>query len=29
MPDKAVPGPVGSAASIREAVSINTDKIFD
>ena len=29
MPDKAVPGPVGSAASIREAVSINTGKIFD
>ena len=29
MPDKAVPGPVGSNASIREAVSINTDKIFD
>ena len=29
MPDKAVPGPVGSAASIREAVSVHTDKIFD
>ena len=29
MPDKAVPGPVGSNASIREAVSINTAKIFD
>ena len=29
MPEKAVPGPVGNAASIREAVSINTDKIFD
>ncbi len=29
MPEKAVPGPVGSAASIREAVSINTEKIFD
>ena len=29
MPDKAVPGPVGGNASIREAVSINTAKIFD
>ena len=29
MPEKAVPGPVGSTASIREAVSINTEKIFD
>lgn len=29
MPEKAVPGPVGSASSIREAVSINTEKIFD
>ena len=29
MPEKAVPGPVGNAASIREAVSINTEKIFD
>ena len=29
MPDKVVPGPVGSSVSIREAVSINTSKIFD
>jgi len=29
MPEKVVPGPVGSSASIREAVSINTGKIFD
>lgn len=29
MPDRVVPGPVGNAASIREAVSINTNKIFD
>ena len=29
MPEKAVPGPVGNASSIREAVSINTEKIFD
>ena len=29
MPDRVVPGPVGNNASIREAVSINTNKIFD
>ena len=29
MPDRVVPGPVGNTASIREAVSINTNKIFD
>ena len=29
MPDRVVPGPVGNAASIREAVSIHTSKIFD
>ena len=29
MPDRVVPGPVESSASIREAVSINTRKIFD
>ena len=29
MPDKVVPGPVESSANIREAVSINTRKIFD
>ena len=29
MPDRVVPGPGGNTASIREAVSINTNKIFD
>jgi hypothetical protein len=29
MPDRVVPGPVGNSASIRETVSINTNKIFD
>ncbi len=29
MPDRVVPGPVESSATIREAVSINTRKIFD
>ena len=29
MPDRVVPGPVGNATSIREAVSIHTSKIFD
>ena len=29
MPDRVVPGPVGNNTSIREAVSINTNKIFD
>ena len=29
MADRVVPGPVGSSASIREAVCINTRKIFD
>ena len=29
MPDRVAPGPVESSASIREAVSINTRKIFD
>lgn len=29
MPEKVVPGPVGDAACIREAVCIHTKKIFD
>ena len=29
MADRVVPGPVESSASIREAVCINTKKIFD